>query len=546
MAYHDAFKINKKSMKTHFIAICLVALIITACGNGNQQRREKETEYNMTTIDLSPPALCEMKAPAACSAPPIGNGENYSQIVENEFKSSKANPLSTFAIDVDGASYANVRRMLMSGLLPPSDAIRTEEFINYFKYNYPQPTNGLPFSINSEYSQCPWAPTHQLLQIGIKGKEVDMKTAPNNNLVFLIDVSGSMSDDNKLPLLKRAFKLLVNQLREDDQISIVVYAGNAGVVLDGADGDEPEKILKALDELEAGGSTAGGEGIELAYKLAKEHYIKKGNNRIIIATDGDFNVGVSSQSELEKLIEEKRNDGIYLSVLGFGEGNIQDNIMEALADKGNGNYNYVDNFMEARKVLVSQFGGTLITIAKDVKIQVEFNPNKVKEYRLIGYENRLLNAEDFNDDKKDAGEIGAGHCVTALYEIIPFGSSESKTNIDDLKYNTSDPSSDKEVANIKFRYKGINKKDTTSLLISKAISAEDFRYNSSSNLKLAAGVTEFAMLLRDSKHSQKASFDQSIQLVSAAKQNDSEGYVAGLIEMIKIAKDLKANAAVEN
>ena len=530
-------------MKSNFIAVCVIALTVAACGGSSQEKKEQEVQYDMTTIDITPPALCEMNAPA-CAIPPLYQArEKYSTIIENEFKSSKANPLSTFAIDVDGASYANVRRMLMDGVLPPNDAVRTEEFINYFNYSYQQPTNGQPFSINSEYSPCPWAPTHQLIQIGIKGKEVDMKTAPNNNLVFLIDVSGSMSDDDKLPLLKRAFKLLVNQLREDDQVSIVVYAGNAGVVLDGADGDEPEKILKALDELEAGGSTAGGEGIELAYKLAKEHYIKKGNNRIIIATDGDFNVGVSSQEELETLIESKRDDGIYLSVLGFGQGNIQDNIMETIADKGNGNYNYIDNFMEARKVLVSQFGGTLITIAKDVKIQIEFNPSKVKEYRLIGYENRIMNAEDFNNDKKDAGEIGAGHCVTALYEIIPFGSNESKTNIGDLKYKSDVANNNYEIANVKFRYKGVSKKDTTSILISKAISTEDFRYNASSNMKLAAGVTEFAMLLRDSKHSQKASFDQSLQLVSAAKQNDNKGYVAGLIEMIKIAKDLKTNVA---
>lgn len=526
-------------MKHRFMAVCVIALTFAACGDSHE---EKEVQLDMTTIDLSPPPIsAEMNAPACAAPPPYEARESYSAIIENEFKSSKANPLSTFAIDVDGASYSNVRRMLMQGILPPSGVVRTEEFINYFNYNYPKPENNQPFSIYSEYGNCPWAKGHKLLHIGLKGKEVDMKTAPNNNLVFLIDVSGSMEDANKLPLLKRAFKLLVNQLREDDQISIVVYAGNAGVIIDGVDGDEPEKILNALDELNAGGSTAGGEGIELAYKIAADHYIKKGNNRIIIATDGDFNVGLSSQAELEKLIEEKRNDGIYLSVLGFGEGNIQDNIMETLADKGNGNYYYIDNFMEARKVLVSQFGGTLITIAKDVKIQVEFNPNQVKEYRLIGYENRIMNAEDFNDDKKDAGEIGAGHCVTALYEIIPFGSNESKTNVDDLKYKTSSSKNHSDLATIKIRYKGASKKDTTSLLISKSINADDFNSKSSSNLQLASGVTEFAMLLKDSKHSQKASFEQSMQLVSAAGKNDPEGYVSGLIEMIKITKDLKNN-----
>lgn len=523
----------KKSiiMKINFLAIYVIAVIAVIASACRNRQKETISEFDMTMADCSA---------AECSMPlPPMNNETYNSITENEFKSSSANPLSTFAIDVDGASYSNVRRMLMQGILPPSDAIRTEEFINYFNYNYPKPENNQPFSIYSEYGNCPWAEGHKLLHIGLKGKEVDMKTAPNNNLVFLIDVSGSMDDPNKLPLLKRAFKLLVNQLRKDDQISIVVYAGNAGVIIDGVDGDEPEKILNALDELNAGGSTAGGEGIELAYKIAAEHYIKKGNNRIIIATDGDFNVGLSSQSELEILIEEKRNDGIYLSVLGFGEGNIKDNIMETLADKGNGNYYYIDNFMEARKVLVSQFGGTLITIAKDVKIQVEFNPNQVKEYRLIGYENRIMNAEDFNDDKKDAGEIGSGHCVTALYEIIPFGCNESKTNVDDLKYKNSTSTNHNELATIKFRYKGPSKKDTTSLLISKSINAEVFNPNSSSNLQLAAGVTEFAMLLRDSKHSQKASFEQSLQLVNAAGKNDPEGYIAGLIELIKITKDLK-------
>ncbi|MES2513141.1 MAG: VWA domain-containing protein [Bacteroidota bacterium] len=531
-------------MNYHFAAVCVIALSMAACGSGHEEKNQQKQTMDMTTVDITPPlyeSVANASPPplAASSVYPIAN-EQYNSLVENEFKSSKANPLSTFAIDVDGASYANVRRMLMEGYLPPSDAVRTEEFINYFSYTYPQPTNGQPFSINSEYSTCPWNSQHQLLQIGIKGKEVDLKSAPNNNLVFLIDVSGSMDEPDKLPLLKRAFKLLVNQLREDDQVSIVVYAGNAGVVLDGADGDEPEKIINAFDQLQAGGSTAGGEGIELAYKLAKDHFIKKGNNRIILATDGDFNVGMSSQNELEKLIEEKREEGIYLSVFGFGQGNIQDNIMETLADKGNGNYNYIDNFMEARKVLVSQFGGTLITIAKDVKIQVEFNPQLVKEYRLIGYENRALNAEDFNDDKKDAGEIGSGHCVTALYEIIPFGSTDSKVNVDDLKYRSVN-TNPTEVATVKFRYKGVNKKDTTSQLLSKAIHAEDFKYNTSPNLKLAAGVTEFAMLLRDSKHKQKASFEQSIALVSAAKANDSEGYITGLIEMIKIAKELKVN-----
>ncbi len=528
MANHVAIIKKQTTMKNTCLAICLIAVTFNSCGPSHEEIIQREND------------IIELSESKACMAilPEIVN-ETYNAITENEFKSSQANPLSTFAIDVDGASYSNARRMLMQGILPPSDVVRTEEFINYFKYNYPNPENNQPFSIYSEYANCPWAKGHKLLQIGLKGKEIDMATAPNNNLVFLIDVSGSMDEPNKLPLLKRAFKLMINQLRADDKVSIVVYAGNAGVIIDGEDGDEPEKIINALEELNAGGSTAGGEGIELAYKIAEDHFIKKGNNRIIIATDGDFNVGLSSQAELEKLIEEKRNHGIYLSVLGFGDGNIKDNVMETLADKGNGNYYYIDNFMEARKVLVSQFGGTLITIAKDVKIQVEFNPNQVKEYRLIGYENRVMNAEDFNDDKKDAGEIGSGHCVTALYEIIPFGSSEHKTNVDDLKYKTNTSTNTSELANVKIRYKGIAKNDTTSRLISKSVNVLDFNVTPSTNIQLASGITEFAMLLRDSKHSQKASYEQSIELVCAAIKNDKDGYIQGLIELIKITKELK-------
>lgn len=519
-------------MKRYLPALCAIALILSSCGGGQERRSNLEN----TSMDMAPQE-------GFASLPVTENTETYSEIKENGFKAAKAEPLSTFAVDVDGASYSNVRRMLMNGLLPPKDAVRAEEFINYFTYSYPKPEDDQPFSIYSEYAACPWADGHKLLQIGLKGKEIDMKFAPDNNLVFLIDVSGSMEDENKLPLLKKAFKLLIKQLREDDKISMVVYAGSAGVVLDGEDGDEPEKIINALEQLQAGGSTAGGEGIELAYKIAQDHFIKKGNNRIIIATDGDFNVGLSSQAELEKLIEEKRNEGIYLSVIGFGEGNIKDNIMETLADKGNGNYYYIDNFMEARKVLVSQFGGTLMAIAKDVKIQVEFNPSQVKEYRLIGYENRAMNAEDFNNDKKDAGEIGAGHCVTALYEIIPFGSTESKTGIDDLKYKTASAHSN-EVATVKFRYKGVNKNDTTSKLIAKTVNT-DFSAGAeaSPDFKLAAGVAEFAMLLRDSEHKEKASYEQAVQLVNSAKSNDPEGYIAGLVELIKITKDLKSTIA---
>lgn len=521
-------------MKTaNLLATLAVALLIVSCGPSGEQMKAKEDAINTTTADMAPPVL---------ETPPLATGtESYNTISENTFKSVAAEPLSTFAIDVDGASYSNVRRMLINGMLPPADAVRAEEFINYFTYDYPKPEQNELFSLYSEYANCPWAGNHKLLQVALKGKEVDMKSAPANNLVFLIDVSGSMENENKLPLLKRAFKLLVKQLHPEDRVSIVVYAGNAGLVLDGANGDESDDILEALDRLQAGGSTAGGEGIELAYAVAKDHFIKKGNNRIILTTDGDFNVGMSSQQELEKLIEEKRNDGIYLSVFGFGDGNIKDNVMETLADKGNGNYYYIDNFMEARKVLVSQFGGTLMTIAKDVKIQIEFNPAYVKEYRLIGYENRLLNAEDFNDDKKDAGELGSRHCVTALYEIIPAGSSESKASVDNLKYAKSGDNTNKgELASIKFRYKGVARQDTTSKLLSKTISTiiipDEQR---SANFKLAASAAEFAMLLRDSKYRDRASYDQAIELAGGARERDEEGYVSGLIDLLKIAKDLQ-------
>ncbi|MFI5141109.1 MAG: von Willebrand factor type A domain-containing protein [Bacteroidia bacterium] len=467
--------------------------------------------------------------------------EEYGVFKESTYNPAANQPLSTFAIDVDAASYSNARRLLQQGMLPQKDAVRIEEFINYFPYNYPQPKDDKPFSISTEYAACPWDKNHSLLQIGLKGKEVDFESAPASHLVFLIDVSGSMNDENKLPLLKRAFKLLVKQLRPKDRLSIVVYAGSSGMIIENASGDEKEPINNALEVLTAGGSTAGGDGINLAYKIAEQHFLKNGNNRVILATDGDFNVGVSSEKELENLIVEKRNKGIYLSVLGFGEGNYKDNKMETLADKGNGNYYYIDNFMEARKVLVSQFGGTLYTIAKDVKIQIEFNPAVVKEYRLIGYDNRLLAAEDFNDDKKDAGELGSGHCVTALYEIIPVGSAESHAKIDELKYskpNTQSTNSN-EMATVKFRYKDVKKQDTTSKLITQPILNQvEIAEATSSNFKLAAGVSEFALLLRGSEYKGTSSFKQAIDLVNQSKAADPNGYIAGLLEMIKIAADL--------
>ena len=355
------------------------------------------------------------------------NTEGYAPVNENGYKNVKNNPLSTFSIDVDNASYSNIRRFINSGTLPPADAVRIEEMINYFKYDYPEPRGEHPFSVFTELAICPWNRNHQLLQVGLRGKSIDKTSLPPSNLVFLIDVSGSMNYPNKLPLLKSAFGLLVNELRPQDHVAIVVYAGAAGLVLESTPGNRKELIMSAIDNLEAGGSTAGGAGLKLAYNEAEKNFVKGGNNRIILATDGDFNVGESSNGGMERLVEEKRDLGVFITVLGFGMGNIKDDKMEIIADKGNGNYSYIDNLQEARRVLVSEFGGTLFTIAKDVKFQLEFNPAKVESYRLIGYENRLLNDEDFNDDTKDAGEMGSGHMVTALYEIVPAGSDEGRS-----------------------------------------------------------------------------------------------------------------------
>ncbi|MFN8116735.1 MAG: von Willebrand factor type A domain-containing protein [Bacteroidia bacterium] len=473
------------------------------------------------------------------------NTEEYSRIYENEFKDSKKDPLSTFSIDVDKASYSNIRRMLNQNQLPQPDAVRIEEMINYFSYNYPQPSNEHPFSINTEYTDCPWNKNHQLIHIGLQGKQIEVKNLPSNNLVFLIDVSGSMEDENKLPLLKSGLRLLVEQMREEDKVSIVVYAGAAGIVLPATSGKNKEKIYDALDNLQAGGSTAGGEGILLAYKTAKENFIAKGNNRIILATDGDFNVGVSGDGELVRLIEKQRDDGVFLSVLGFGTGNYKDSKMEQLADKGNGNYAYIDNILEAKKVLVKEMGGTLLTIAKDVKLQLEFNPAFVKGYRLVGYENRLLNNEDFNDDKKDAGELGSGHTVTAIYEIIPAGSSEVIASIDSLKYQqpkqTPSPLAfNNEVMTVKFRYK--EPKESQSKLISHVVlnKKTDFN-NSSENCKFACAVAEFGLLLRDSKFKGETNYKDILALAKQVKGKDDEGYRAEFIKLVEMAEILKTN-----
>jgi Ca-activated chloride channel family protein len=478
--------------------------------------------------------------------PIVHNTEEYDRIYEIEFLEASSNPLSTFSIDVDRASYTNSRRYLNQGYLPPADAVRIEEFINYFRYNYPQPESDHPFSITTEVSECPWKDNHKLLHIGLQGKDVPMDDIPPGNLVFLLDVSGSMTPANKLPLLKSAFKLLVDKLREEDRVAIVVYAGASGLVLDSTPGNQRKTIVEAIDNLYPGGSTAGAAGIKLAYEIAKKNFIKEGNNRVILATDGDFNVGVSSTSELVRMIEEKREDGIFLTVLGFGQGNLKDSRMEQLADKGNGNYAYIDNIMEAKKVLVSELGGTLFTIAKDVKIQVEFNPAKISAYRLIGYENRMLKKEDFNDDKKDAGEIGSGHSVTAIYEIIPVGEKAELGDVDPLKYQTSQivPGAyeNAEMLTVKFRYKKPDG-DKSRLIVHTLKDDQTEFASTSDNFRFSAAVAEFGMLLRDSKHKGDSSYDQVIKLASGARGEDSEGYRAEFISLVKIAKELSKTVA---
>ncbi|MFN6569517.1 von Willebrand factor type A domain-containing protein [Dendronalium sp. ChiSLP03b] len=472
------------------------------------------------------------------------NTENYNRIEDNPFHRVSNDPLSTFSIDVDTASYSNVRRFVTQGELPPKDAVRIEELINYFTYNYPQPKGDRPFSVTTEVAAAPWNPQHKLVQVGLQGKRLESATLPPSNLVFLIDVSGSMDDPNKLPLVQQSLKLLVNKLRPEDRVSLVVYAGNAGLVLPATPGSQKSKILAAIDRLEAGGSTAGGQGIELAYKIAKQSFLKSGNNRVILATDGDFNVGVSSDADLTRLIEQKRDQGIFLTVLGFGTGNYKDGKMEQLADKGNGNYAYIDTLLEAKKVLVNDLRGTLFTIAKDVKIQVEFNPAKVQAYRLIGYENRLLQNQDFNDDKKDAGDIGAGHSVTALYEIIPIGtkSDVKLPKVDPLRYQrsgvTAPDAAGNELMQVKLRYK--LPKDSTSQLITQTIQDDDLRTDQipSTNLRFAAAVATFGMVLRDSEYKGNANYDLVMKLATQAKGEDQEGYRGEFIRLVEQSRGL--------
>lgn len=452
---------------------------------------------------------------------PEMNTEEYNHIEENRFLSVAANPLSTFSADVDTASYSNVRRFIDERRLPPADAVRIEELLNYFTYDYPAPNAGEPFSVTTEISDCPWNADSKLMLVGLQAEKPDTAQLPPSNLVFLIDVSGSMDNPDKLPLVKDAFLLLTEQLGSEDRISIVTYASSDKVVLKGASGDEKQEIIDAINMLEAGGSTAGSDGIMTAYDIAREYFIEGGNNRVILATDGDLNVGISSEGELTRLIKKECKSGVFLSVMGFGTGNIKDNKMEALADNGNGSYYYIDSETEARKVLVEEMGGTLFTVAKDVKFQVEFNPAVVKGYRLIGYENRVMQAEDFNDDTKDAGEIGAGHRVTALYEIVEQGSAMD-IGTPELTYQSSENSGSEDYLTLSIRYKEPD--GDTSQLLSYPVGQDAYTAQPSDNFLFASAVAQYGMLLRQSAYSGTATYESILAQLDSREGLLSDDY----------------------
>ncbi len=474
-------------------------------------------------------------APAPLVVAPEFNTEGYDHITENRFLAVSDKPLSTFSIDVDTASYSNVRRMLNQGSPIPKGAVRVEELINYFSYDYPQPEGDKPFSVTTEVGAAPWNPKHQLVHIGLQGRRISQGALPARNLVFLLDVSGSMGEPNKLPLLKRSFAAMVDTLTSKDHVSIVVYAGASGLVLPPTRGDDKQTILEALSRLEAGGGTNGASGIELAYQVAQRHLDPKGVNRVVLATDGDFNVGPSSRSELVDMIEDKRKSGVYLTVLGFGMGNYKDSSLETLADKGNGNYAYIDSFAEARKVLIEEAGATLVTIAKDVKIQVEFNPKYVGAYRLIGYENRRLQNEDFNDDSKDAGEIGAGHTVTALYELVPPAEAKRMAGVDALKYQKTALTRDSnELMTVKLRYKAPNSEK--SKLLSVAVDRGSPKAKTSDDFRFSAAVAAFGMVLRDSEYRGSADLNLAQRLAQGALGHDPNGRRSEFVSLVARAR----------
>lgn len=542
-----------------------VEVIVRAIGYVAQNRRVRVSQGAVTKVDFvmtqSPYRLEEDLVWQADRANKLGviigragplpvsmahgrrpdfNTEEYRHIVENAWRSPAGAPLSTFSIDVDAGSYSNVRRFLNEGRLPPADAVRVEEMINYFTYDYPEPSGEQPFSVTTEVSDAPWHPGHKLALIGLQGRRIPVASLPPGNLVFLIDVSGSMQSPDKLPLVKSAFRLLVNQLRPEDRVAIVVYAGAAGLVLPSTPGSRKDRILDAIECLEAGGSTAGAAGIRLAYQTARQHFQREGNNRVILATDGDFNVGPSSEGELMRLIEDERRHGVFLTVLGFGTGNLKDAKMEQLADKGNGHYAYVDDLLEARKVFVQELGATLVTIAKDVKLQVEFNPATVQAYRLVGYENRILANEDFNDDAKDAGDLGAGHAVTALYEIVPVGVALDVKlgSVDPLKYRSGEGgrarAATEDWFTVKLRYKP--PQSAASRLLDREVRGES--RSPSRNLRWASAVAGVGMLLRDSEHKGRATWADMLALAKGARGEDPEGYRGEFVRLAEVMADL--------
>ena len=509
-------KMNSMKKLAALMAVVTSVSTLTACGNAmdtsgsdyamnNEKGAQHYTEAAIAAEDCADAESADDEAmpPEMNSVDDADiqqNDEEYNYIKENGYTAVSSAPLSTFSADVDTASYTNVRRMIDDGMDVPPDAVRIEEFINYFDYDYTDPADGEPFAVHTELSDCPWNDETELLMVGIntKGFDAVLDERPAMNLVFLIDVSGSMYDDNKLPLVQKSFSMLTDNLTAADRVSIVTYAGSDEVVLEGADGNDRKKILRAINDLEAGGSTAGAAGINTAYDIAQKYFIDGGNNRVILATDGDLNVGLSSESELTRLIEEKRESGVFLSVLGFGTGNYKDNRLEALADYGNGNYSYIDSEKEAKKVLVDEMSGTLFTVAKDVKFQLEFNPANVKGYRLIGYENRVMAAEDFNDDTKDAGVIGAGHSVTVLYEIVP-ADSKMELGESELKYaSDSEGVMGDELLTVNIRYK--EPEGSESKLLTYPVNKSLYSDKMSADMNFASCVAEFGMLLRNSRY----------------------------------------------
>ena len=548
-------------MKTN-VSLCIVAaLMVAACGDPSHRHNsgEKVSVINSTPDEVTPDevieedveitaneaALMEPSANATSkmilsSPPQQRNAETYKEIKENSFVAVAQQPVTTFSADVDRAAYANVRRIIGYGQIPPKDAVRIEEMVNYFDYDYPTPEEGSasPLRVSPELAPAPWNPNHLLLRIGLQAKKIDLAKAPPSNIVFLIDVSGSMDEENKLPLLKSSFKMLLGQLRPDDKIAIVTYANGTKVALPSTSVKDKEKIIKVLDNLYASGGTSGGRGIQLAYEQAQKSFIKNGNNRIILATDGDFNIGINNTTDLEKFIEKQRESGIYMSVLGFGMGNYRDDMAETIADKGNGNYAYIDNITEAKKVLVNELSGTLFAVAKDVKLQLEFNPKYVKEYKLIGYENRMLANEDFTNDKKDAGEIGAGHTVTALYELVPSDGKVAQS----LRYQSqelNEKGKGNELGFLKIRYKDPKVKDAKSVEITEPlVFNKKALKETSTDYRFAASVAEFGILLRDNSNKANATYDQVIELAEGAIGKDPEGYRKEFVRLVKSVKML--------